>query len=200
MMRFPDLKFKIIHIKSDVGIPCLLLGSDTAFITNALPSPSGFLPHDTSICSYATLVINAKPGLGNYSWSNNAITSSITIDKPGAYWLQATDDNGCVGKEFVTVSLKDCTQGFYTPNAFTPNNDGKNDVFKPMIFGNVVHYSFVVYNRFGQKVFESTDSSRGWDGRFRSMNSPADTFVWICSYQFAGEKIENKKGTVMLVR
>lgn len=91
-------------------------------------------------------------------------------------------------------------QGFYVPNAFTPNNDGRNDVFKPMIFGNVVHYSFVIYNRFGQKVFESTDLTRGWDGNFHGTNSPGDIFVWSCVYQFAGENVENKKGSVTLVR
>lgn len=174
--------------------------SDTTFITNLLSKPSDFLPTDTAICSYATLVLNAKPGFVNYLWNNNATTSSITIDKEGTYWLQATDDNGCVGKEFVTVSLKDCMQGFYVPNAFTPNNDGRNDVFKPMIFGNIIHYSFVIYNRFGQKVFESTDLTRGWDGNFHGTNSPGDIFVWSCVYQFAGGNVENKKGTVTLVR
>jgi gliding motility-associated-like protein len=174
--------------------------NDTTFITNLLSKPSDFLPTDTAICSYATLVLNSKSGFVNYLWNNNATTSSITIDKQGTYWLQATDDNGCVGKEFVTVSLKDCMQGFYVPNAFTPNNDGRNDLFKPMIFGNVVHYSLVIYNRFGQKVFESTDLTRGWDGNFHSRNSPGDIFIWSCVYQFAGGNVENKKGTVTLVR
>lgn len=67
-------------------------------------------------------------------------------------------------------------------------------------FGNVIYYSFLVYNRWGQKVFESKDLSKGWDGTFGGENRDADVFVWICSYQFAGGNIETKKGTVMLVR
>lgn len=175
-------------------------GSDTTFITNILPLPSGFLPDDTTICSYEKLVINATQGFANYLWSDNTTSTSITVEKAGVYSLEVTDDNNCVGKDSVTVLLKDCMQGFYIPNAFTPNNDGLNDVFKPMIFGNVIHYSFVVYNRFGQKVFESTDLSRGWDGRFNNTDSPADIFVWTCSYQLAGGNVENEKGTVMLIR
>lgn len=175
-------------------------GNDTCVITRIVPLPSGFLPKDTSICSYGTLVLQASQGFADYLWSNNSTTSSVTIDKPGSYWLQVTDNNNCVGKEFVTVSIKDCMAGFYMPNAFTPNTDGRNDVFKPMIFGNVVYYSFVVYNGWGQKVFECKDLTKGWDGTFHGTNCPSDIFVWTCSYQFAGGNVENKKGTVMLIR
>jgi len=114
--------------------------------------------------------------------------------------LQVTDNNSCVGKEFITISQKDCMVGFYIPNAFSPNNDGKNDVFKPIIFGNVVHYSFMVYNGWGQKVFESKDLLNGWNGTFHGANCDTDIFVWMCSYQLAGGNAENKKGTVMLMR
>ena len=62
------------------------------------------------------------------------------------------------------------------------------------------NYSFVVYNRFGQKVFESADLSQGWDGRFQNIDSPADIFVWTCSFQLAGGNMENEKWTVMLMR
>ena len=90
--------------------------------------------------------------------------------------------------------------GFYIPNAFTPNNDGKNDVFKPIIFGNIIHYSFMVYNRWGQKVFESNDLLKGWNGTFHGGMPDADIFMWTCSYQLADGNEENKKGTVTLMR
>ena len=174
--------------------------SDTSFIIRINPLPTGFLPKDTAICSYGSLSLNAKTGFTNYLWSNNSTSPSITVVKPGQYQLQVTDNNRCVGKEIVTVSLKDCMEGFYIPNAFTPNNDGKNDVFKPIIFGNVTAYSFIIYNRFGQKVFESSDLSRGWNGSLQGINLPSDVFVWICIYEFASQAKEIKKGTVMLVR
>jgi gliding motility-associated-like protein len=175
-------------------------GSDTSVITRMIPAPSRFLPKDTSICSYGTLVIKAKDGFADYLWSTNASSSSITVDKPGIYWLEVIDHDNCTGKEFITISKKDCMLGFYIPNAFTPNKDGRNDAFRPMIFGNLLSYSFVIYNRWGQKVFESNDLLEGWDGTFHGENPAGDVFVWICSYQFAGGNIENRKGTVMLVR
>jgi gliding motility-associated-like protein len=114
--------------------------------------------------------------------------------------LQVTDNNGCVGKELVTVSLKDCQQGFYVPNAFTPNNDGKNDEFKPVIFGKIISYRFIIYNRFGQKVFESKEAGKGWNGAFTTSPQHMETFVWVCNYQFADFPPETKKGSVMLMR
>lgn len=175
-------------------------GTDTTFLTQLLPSPSGFLPRDTSICSYATLVLQAKQGFEKYLWSNHSYASSLTVVKHGVYWLQVTDNNNCTGKESITVSLKDCMQGFYIPNAFTPNNDGKNDVFKPLLFGNVISYRLIVYNRFGQKVFETTEVAKGWNGALNKSSQHSEAFVWICNYQLAGSAPETKKGSVMLIR
>lgn len=175
-------------------------GSDTTVITTILTGPAGFIPKDTSICSYGTLILNATGGLKSYLWSNNSASSSITVNQPGNYSLQVTDYNGCTAKETVMVAFKQCMEGFYIPNAFTPNNDGKNDVFKPMLFGNVTSYRLIIYNRFGQKVFETTEVSKGWDGALNKSQQQADVFVWICSYQLAGSAPETKKGSVMLMR
>jgi len=175
-------------------------GSDTTVINEILPLPKNFIPKDTSICSYGTITLNARGGFKNYLWSNHSNASFITVNQPGAYSLQVTDYNLCTATETVVVTPKQCMAGFYIPNAFSPNNDGRNDVFKPMIFGNVIRYSFVIYNRWGQKVFESNDLLKGWNGTFHGANPDADIFVWICSYQFDGGSVENKKGTVVLVR
>jgi gliding motility-associated-like protein len=175
-------------------------GSDTTVINEMLPLPKNFIPKDTSICSYGTIMLSAPGGFKNYLWSNESNASFITVNQPGAYSLQVTDYNLCTATETVMVTAKQCMTGFYIPNAFTPNNDGRNDVFKPMIFGNVIRYSFVIYNRWGQKVFESNDLLKGWNGTFQGANPDADVFMWICSYQFAGENIEHKKGTVVLMR
>lgn len=54
------------------------------------------------------------------------------------------------------------------PTAFTPNNDGKNDLFKPIVYTSLTRYYFVVYDRLGQKVFEQTDPLKGWNGTINS--------------------------------
>lgn len=174
--------------------------TDTTVITGFLPAPEGFLPKGDSICSYGTLVLQANSPYKSYLWSTNSIASSITVNTPGQYWLRVTDDNNCTGQDYVTIALKNCLEGFYIPDAFTPNHDGMNDVFKPLLFGNVKNYRFIIYNRFGQKVFESSDKSIGWDGTMKGIVQDNDIFVWICSYEFSGSSQEIKRGSVMLIR
>lgn len=89
---------------------------------------------------------------------------------------------------------------FYIPNAFTPNGDGINDFFKPVIFGNVINYEFNVYSRWGHLVFQSTDITKGWDGSLNGFNQNSGIFAWNCIFQVEGQKQEDKKGLVVLIR
>ena len=175
-------------------------GSDTTTIITILSHPSNFLPSDTSMCSYGSITIAPMYSYPGYLWNDNSLTASRIITKPGTYWLEVTDNNGCKGRDSIIVSLKKCIEGFYVPTAFTPNRDGKNDIFKPLIFGNIIKYQFRVFNRWGQLVFSSTDPQKGWDGQFAAHQQPMDTFVWICQYQLEGENPHVEKGTVVLIR
>jgi len=98
------------------------------------------------------------------------------------------------------VTAKACLQGFYIPTAFTPNQDGRNDYFKPLVLGNIKKYQFSIFNRYGQLVFQSADPGKGWDGNVKGSKAENAVFVWTCSYQFEDGPPENKKGTVILVR
>jgi gliding motility-associated-like protein len=91
-------------------------------------------------------------------------------------------------------------EGFYIPNAFSPNMDGRNDFYKPMIFGRLQSYQFTVFDRFGQVVFKTTDVNKGWDGNQADSIQNIGSYVWICTYQLNDEKPVTKKGTVLLVR
>jgi gliding motility-associated-like protein len=110
------------------------------------------------------------------------------------------DANNCTGKDTILVGPKDCMKGFYIPTAFTPNGDGKNDVFRPMLFGNVKKYQFTIYNRWGQAVFQTSDLSKSWDGTFGGETQDSNVFIWSCTYQFEGEEIKQEKGTVVVIR
>lgn len=175
-------------------------GRDTTRITTILPLPSGFLPNDTLLCSYDNLTISPLTPYNSYQWNNNATASSITVSQPGVYWLQVKDTNGCVGRDSISVEPKDCMMGFYVPTAFTPNHDGKNDAFRPMLFGKVKKYQFTIYNRWGQIVFQSAELNRAWDGTVAGVLQQSNVFTWICSYQFEGEEARMERGTVVLVR
>lgn len=86
------------------------------------------------------------------------------------------------------------------PTAFTPNGDGKNDQFRPMLFGNVKSYRFTVYNRWGEIVFQTAELQKGWNGKITGLQQETSVFIWTCTYQLEGGEIKQEKGTVMLVR
>lgn len=174
--------------------------SDTTTINKILPSPANFLPADTSICNYGSLVVKPISSFNTYLWNTGDKTSPVSIEKAGTYWLKVIAQNGCVGTDSVIVRAKECMEGIYVPTAFTPNADGKNDILKPLVFANVLTFKFVVYNRFGEKIFETDQVGRGWDGTTKGVRMGSNVFVWACSYQSVDAKPTYLKGTVMLLR
>jgi gliding motility-associated-like protein len=174
--------------------------SDTAVITRIAAPPQKFLPADTSICLYQSLIVKTNTTFRQYRWSNNSTASFQEITQPGTYWVTVTDNNQCTGTDTIQVKNLNCRKGIYFPTAFSPGNDGKNDKFKPVVSGVLVNYHFTIYNRWGEKVFESTNYTEGWNGSYIGKIQDGNGFVWTCTYQFNGETLQREKGTVILVR
>lgn len=162
--------------------------------------------YESIICQYDSARIVLDGGFKNYSWQpaakgiiNNAnlylFPSYSTV-----YTVSAEAFAGCILTDTVTINTKNCPIYFYVPNAFTPNNDGTNDSFKPLLKGPVINYRFTVYNRYGNQVFTSSNPQQGWDGTFKSKKQDNAVFIWTCDYQFAGKELINQKGTVTLIR
>ena len=86
------------------------------------------------------------------------------------------------------------------PSAFTPNGDGKNDIIKPFFLDYVKNFSFVIYNRWGNRVFSTAEDGKGWDGKLNGALQETNIFIWTCTYQFAGEPVRFEKGTITLIR
>ena len=97
------------------------------------------------------------------------------------------------------VIVKQCLKGSYVPNAFTPNHDGKNDVFKALLFGDIKKYDLIIYNRWGNVVYRTNDPDKGWDGTFKG-TEPSTGYIWMCSYQLDGQPAKVEKSTVTLIR
>ncbi|MBL0152582.1 MAG: gliding motility-associated C-terminal domain-containing protein [Chitinophagaceae bacterium] len=115
-------------------------------------TPSGFLPAEMTKCVNLYEKIKPLTEFASYLWSTGATTPSITIHNPGEYWLEVTDLTGCKGKEYTTITTRSCMNAVYIPSAFTPNKDGRNDIFKPLIDGKLIKYEFAIYDRWGQIV------------------------------------------------
>jgi len=176
------------------------ISTDTTTVTAISRLPAHFLPADTIICSDATLLIQPLQPYSSYLWSTGEVNSSIEIKSEGIYTLQAVDNNGCTGLDTIRVTTKKCANSIFFPNAFTPDSDGHNDVFKPVITGNPVIYYFSIYNRWGQQVFNTTDPKKGWDGKMANLDRESSSYIWICVYQFRQEKKKNRKGSLLLIR
>jgi gliding motility-associated-like protein len=121
------------------------------------------------------------------------------------YVVSGRNQYNCIGKD--TVRLKTiCTDGYiYIPTAFTPNRDGKNDVFTINGYGVRIINFLRIYNRWGEIIFEKknfypNDLSSAWTGKFKGVDAPTGAYVYFAEMECnAGEKFE-RKGTVTLVR
>ena len=104
---------------------------------------------------------------------------------------------GCDSFRTLHLTVADnCPKLF--PSAFSPNHDGKNDLFHISNAFLLDHFHLMIYNRWGQKLFDTTDETAGWDGYYNGQLQSAGTYVWYCEYQEAGI-LKQLKGTVVLV-
>jgi gliding motility-associated-like protein len=177
------------------------IASDTINILNVYNKPENFLPYQMEICYGDGVILQPTKQFMNYEWSTGEAGSFISVKDFGAFQLTVTDQNGCIGKDTIIVSEKpSCSGQIYFFNAFTPNGDGINEQFKPVIRSLLQKYSLKVYNRFGEVVFSTNDQRIGWDGTFKGAFQPAGIYVWYCNYQFNNMPLKTEKGTVTLIR
>jgi gliding motility-associated-like protein len=115
------------------------------------------------------------------------------------YTLTATTGSGCKGVDEVNVKVYKGPE-IYVPTAFTPNNDGLNDILKAIPVGIKEFRYFVVYNRWGQRVFYTNDANKGWDGKLSGTEQGNDSFIWMAEGVDDGGNKVVRKGTVVIVR
>lgn len=162
--------------------------------------PANFLINSISKCNYQDAVLTSLNDYARYAWSNGYVTKSIKVSKVGLYWCKVTDDHGCTGMDSTSVIDLNCPVYFFIPTAFSPNNDGLNDIFKPKFAGPLSGFQLSIYNRWGQLIFSSKDPFSGWDGTLSGYKEPTGVYIWICSYSLNGQSTQTEKGTVTLIR
>lgn len=175
-------------------------GADTSRINTLLPLPASFLPADLTKCNYEKIALQPLQAFSQYLWNTGGTGNTITISDPGLYWLDATDQNHCTGRDSIVIAERQCLKGLFVPNAFTPNADGKNDVLKALLFGAIKEFKFSIYNRYGQLVFTTTNVNEGWNGMYKGILQVQGSFVWSCEYQLDGEEIKEEHGSFILLR
>ena len=144
-------------------------------------------------------------GVGSYLWSPASFVDCPTCDTTNVSPLLSTeftvtyiDENGCenTGNVLVVVNLEDLID---VPSAFSPNGDGLNDILYVKGPG-IVQMNFMVFNRYGQLVFESTSQQIGWDGTHKGKPLNQGVFVYTLEYTLSNGEDGNKSGNVTLMR
>ena len=140
-----------------------------------------------------------------YLWSPAGPLNLATAQNPLAtlnhdqlFVLKVTDIAGCIGYDSVFVQVFE-GPNYHVPNAFTPNGDGLNDVFRAIPPGMASTEYLRIFNRYGQLVFETHEWMKGWDGRYQGKLQPQGAYVWIIKGVDKNGRTVEKKGTVMLI-
>ncbi|MDQ6845739.1 MAG: gliding motility-associated C-terminal domain-containing protein, partial [Bacteroidota bacterium] len=113
-----------------------------------------------------------------------------------------TISNDCsLDRKTFKVTFKVCPCNLIIPNAFSPNRDGLNDVFRPVFDCNPGEYQMKIYDRYGSVVYQSDKVNEGWNGAKKQNDLPAGVYVWTINYRHPGTKdFIRKKGIVTLLR
>jgi gliding motility-associated-like protein len=173
-------------------------------------SPYPLLSHDTILSRGTTLQLQAEDGNSNFDgiflwWPNYGLSDPFIADPilrstiDTTYHVEIKNRFGCVLLD--SIKIKYYTgPDIYVPNAFTPNGDGRNDIFKPILVGISNLNYFRVFNSFGQLVYQTVQSGQGWDGKINGLPSAIGTYAWEAKgVDYTGKTIF-RKGTVVLVR
>ncbi|PZP42049.1 MAG: hypothetical protein DI598_17395, partial [Pseudopedobacter saltans] len=131
------------------------------------------------------------------SWAIAIIPKGVTTQY---YYVTATSQYGCKASDDIRLTIFQTAPDIFVPSGFTPNQDGKNDVIKPILVGIQKFDYFQIFNRWGQLVFSTKTIGDGWDGRLNGAPQPSSTFVYHVKGTDYLNNVIDKKGTIVLIR
>lgn len=217
-----------IHIYAEVGVydvslivtsPDGCVGDTTyAALIEAFDYPTayfGIYPNPITILEPTTTMYDSSSSdVTSFDWSfgDNGILGSSTHQNPEFTFpddsatnftveLIVTNANGCTDTT-QNIVVMNGVYSFYVPTAFTPNSDGLNDEFYPQGEGvNPLEYEMYIFDRWGNKIYESTDVNQRWDGKYLSGDAEEGVYVWkiVTNDRYLDEKHTNI-GHVTLIR
>lgn len=181
----------------------------TVRLFNFIPPLAIEADMDTVLDGGSTQLLATQNETYIYQWESDPTLDVLNTFDPIASPLETTtyqlvirDQNGCINEASITVFVfsPECRTPFiYVPNAFTPNGDGRNDDFR--VYGAPIdELQLLIYDRWGEKIFESDDPTRAWDGTFGGKQLPSDVYAYYVRIKcFNGEEYRSK-GNVTLIR
>lgn len=176
-----------------------------AVVVTVRPRVNAFAGNDTIAATGLPHQLFGSGG-SQYLWSpaaplNNASSANpiATLNADTRFTLIVQDVIGCFGYDTVFIKVYD-GPAYYVPTAFTPNGDGRNDIFRAVPSGVVSTEYFRVFDRWGKLVFETSKWLKGWDGTYQGRPQAGGAYVWIIKGRDKDGKTIERKGTVILIR
>lgn len=209
-----ELKPGYHHFTSENGLTCNIFGLgkyNSYFLSGGYSAilttdsrPIVKAGSDTTILIGTSAQLNAIGGQ-TYQWlppndlsCENCSSPIVFPRETTTYKVIATNEYGCLAVDSITVFV-DADLNIYIPNIFSPNGDGNNDTFYIRGKG-IKSLNLIIYNRWGEKVFETSDVNSGWDGNFRGQQLPPSVFVYYLNAFLETEQRVIKKGDITLIR
>jgi gliding motility-associated-like protein len=186
------------------NIPTCLSDSATRVLNieklNIIASP------DQTIDEGQSVQLNVSGGGTVFNWQPPTWLNNSNISNPKAtpldnvrYIVTARNEANCTDVDTVNIKIN-FKSHIFIPSAFTPNNDGLNDILKPVLSLQYKLQSFSVYNRWGQIVFTTANYGSGWNGKTNNVMQPAGVYIWMLRATDRDDQPINRKGTFVLIR
>lgn len=193
-----------LTVKSENG--CVPPSFDTIVNVHEFPVADIHID-DKYVCMDDTLRLSTINGQDyTYEWrpvgtfvQNNLDKVEAIVNREQFISLTTTNRWGCAVSDSIYISPKNCCD-IILPDAFTPNGDGKNDVFRIRSNGFQLIYKFVIMNRWGQKIFETSDQNQGWDGYFNNKPQDPGMYSYYIKYKCTNKEEFEKTGNFILIR
>lgn len=182
----------------------LCLFSSPLILSAQSQTPSGNLTvdlgPDRAYCFDQVLLLTVPKRQGfTYQWEDGSNYSDHLVTKPGTYWITATSPYQSF-TDTVTITAENCECIVWMPNNMTPNCDCLNDVFIPQTTCPISAYKLVIFDRWGQQLFETEDLSEGWSADYEDHPVPDGTYYWVLNYTTPEGKIVDRRGHLMVLR
>lgn len=173
-------------------------GCDSTIVTylSVKDRPQVTMVPEICLFNWKPVTVTVPPGY-QYLWGNGATTNTQQIRYPGTYHVNV--GNEC-GTTVLQTVAKECGVDLYVPNAFTPNGDGKNDLFRLRTPHGQVLLEFRVFDRWGVEIYTSTGIMQGWDGTYKGAPQPVGSYVYFIRYKNIEGEEKMLKGAVHLLR
>ncbi|MEM0996839.1 MAG: gliding motility-associated C-terminal domain-containing protein [Bacteroidota bacterium] len=175
---------------------------DACTVTEVCPILESF--GEPSLCLGDTLTLT--PDLpGDYSnvqylWTTGETSESIEVMDQGFYGVQLTVNDTCIIGDTFFVDVELCPSEVEMANIFTPNNDGINDMFRPVSFSRIDDVTLLVYDRWGNQLFETDNLNDGWNGTQNGEPAPEGVYYWIIERRGRNQEYGRQAGSVLLMR